>query len=112
MTTDNKDLIDPLKDIAMYLKDIRGVVMSMAPKKTLGSNGEVVSESAGYLERMIRKAVDESKVDKIMGDVQWLSAYVKEKNGYVHSAKETEYILNVIDSKLQDIRVELNEVKR
>lgn len=106
-----KNLVDSLKEIAESLNDIRGVMMDMAPKKTLGQDGEVVSETAGYLERMIKKAVDENKVNKIDGEVQWLSTYVKEKNSYVLSTKETKYILNVIDSKLNDIRADLKGIK-
>lgn len=97
MNTDNRELISSLKDIAMYLKDIRGVVMRMAPKKTLETDGYLVNE--------------EKKIDKIIDEVQWLSAYVKEKNSYVLSTNEIKYILNVIDSKLNDIRADLKEIR-
>jgi len=96
-----------LKDIASSLNDIRGVMYDIAPKKILGENGEVMSESNGYLEKMIRLAKKNKKIDDVLDDLDWLETYVKTKNGYIHSAKETEFILNVIQSKVSEIKTDI-----
>ena len=102
-----RSIIHTMSETNHMQLEVRGVIYDIAPKKILGENGEVMSESNGYLEKMIRLAKKNKKIDDVLDDLDWLETYVKTKNGYIHSAKETEFILNVIQSKVSEIKTDI-----
>lgn len=98
-----------LESIAESLNDIRGMMGDMAPVKTLGSDGEIVSRSSGFMEEMIRKAMLDRENVKTITKVSELRKFVSEKNSYVLSTKEASYVLKVVEKSLGKIEDELKE---
>lgn len=58
-----RSIIHTMSETNHMQLEVRGVMYDIAPKKILGENGEVMSESNGYLEKMIRLA---KKIKKLM----------------------------------------------
>lgn len=50
-----------LHDISESLRDIRGMMMDLAPRKKLGADGEVESVSYGFTEEVIRRIANDGK---------------------------------------------------
>lgn len=109
LATNEREVVKSLAEIASSLKDIRGVIYDLAPKKTLGEDGEVEVTSSGFMEDMVRKAMlDQHKKDNRKRDaltmIDELYNFVVDKNQYIQSGNETTYILNVVAQSLNDIR--------
>ena len=97
-----RDERSSLSSIADSLDDIRGVLMDLAPKKTIGPDGEILSKSCGYFEDIVNKVQN----DSIVRELDDLIRYVQGKEDILQSqsSDERKLTFKIIKEKLKHMR--------